>query len=249
MSATEAEIEVEADTTLDELAELFKKNVATEDRKYHLTSYKDCFVGKDAVDFLMSSGSATTREDAVTLGLALQNDFHLFEHVTRDHQFADDKLFYRFLGSKERGSFSLDDKGKKVDWSRFLAPSSGGDHDSLQPGLPQPDFAALDPKDVHIANKMWPLDDYNTTLLNNVHPPAWQDPVPNKKDGSSHYDLVVIGGGTGGLISAAGSAGVGAKVAMIEEHMLGGDWYVSLLPMLNVYLLLEPTMFNVSLIS
>ena len=42
---------------------------------------------------------------------------------------------------------------------------------------------------------------------------------------------------------------VGAKVAMIEEHMLGGDWYVSLLPMLNVYLLLEPTMFNVSLIS
>jgi hypothetical protein len=216
----------ETDASLDELAELFKKSVKIEDRKFHLTTYKDCFVGKEAVDFLVETGSAQSREDAVTLGLALQTNFHLFEHVTRDHAFADDKLFYRFLDSKERGSFSVDDEGKKVDWSRFLAPASGGDHDSLQPGLPQPDFAALDPKDVHIANNMWPLDDYNTTLLNNVHPPAWQDPLANNKDGSSSYDLVVIGGGTGGLISAAGSAGVGAKVAMIEEHMLGGDWYV-----------------------
>ena len=30
-------------------------------------------------------------------------------------------------------------------------------------------------------------------------------------------------GARGGLITAAGAAGVGAKVAMIEEHMLGGD--------------------------
>jgi hypothetical protein len=219
---------MEADASLDELAELFKKSVNIEDRKYRLTTYKDCFVGKEAVDFLISSGSANSREEAVTLGLALQTNFQLFEHVTRDHDFADDKLFYRFLGSKERGSFSVDEKGNKIDWSRFLAPVGGGDHDSdhdsLQPGLPQPDFAALNPNDVHIASKMWPLDEYNTTLLNHVHPPAWQDPQSNNKDGSSTYDLVVIGGGTGGLISAGGSAGVGAKVAMIEEHMLGGDW-------------------------
>jgi hypothetical protein len=220
MSATNTE----ADASLDELAELFKKGVTIEDRKYHLKSYKDCFVGKEAVDFLISSGSANTREDAVILGLSLQENFHLFEHVTRDHAFADDHLFYRFLGSKERGSFSVDETGNKIDWSRFLAPASGGVQGSLQPGLPQPDFAALDPKDVHCASQMWPMDDYNTTLLNHVHPPAWQDPESNNKDGSSTYDLVVIGGGTGGLISAAGSAGVGAKVAMIEEHMIGGDW-------------------------
>lgn len=40
------------------------------------------------------------------------------------------------------------------------------------------------------------------------------------------YDLVVIGAGAGGLVTSAGAAGVGAKVALIEEHMLGGDWYV-----------------------
>jgi len=34
---------------------------------------------------------------------------------------------------------------------------------------------------------------------------------------------VVIGAGTGGLVAAAGSAGVGAKVALIEEWMMGGD--------------------------
>ena len=36
--------------------------------------------------------------------------------------------------------------------------------------------------------------------------------------------MVVIGAGAGGLVTSAGAAGVGAKVALIEEHMLGGDW-------------------------
>jgi pyruvate/2-oxoglutarate dehydrogenase complex dihydrolipoamide dehydrogenase (E3) component len=34
---------------------------------------------------------------------------------------------------------------------------------------------------------------------------------------------VVIGAGAGGLVSAAGAAGVGARVALIESHLLGGD--------------------------
>ena len=35
--------------------------------------------------------------------------------------------------------------------------------------------------------------------------------------------MVVIGAGAGGLVTAAGSAGVGAKVAIIEQHLMGGD--------------------------
>ena len=35
--------------------------------------------------------------------------------------------------------------------------------------------------------------------------------------------MVVIGAGAGGLVSAAGSAGVGAKVAIIEKDLMGGD--------------------------
>ena len=37
------------------------------------------------------------------------------------------------------------------------------------------------------------------------------------------YDLVVIGGGTAGLVAAAGGASLGAKVALIERDKLGGE--------------------------
>ncbi len=66
--------------------------------------------------------------------------------------------------------------------------------------------------------EMLPHDDNNKTLIANVHPPDWVNPEP-----APCYNLVVIGGGTAGLISAAGAAGLGAKVALIERHLMGGD--------------------------
>ena len=41
------------------------------------------------------------------------------------------------------------------------------------------------------------------------------------------YDILVIGGGAGGLVTAAGSKGVGASVALIERNLLGGDCLVN----------------------
>ena len=63
-----------------------------------------------------------------------------------------------------------------------------------------------------------PHDVHNATLLSNVHPPDWQNPEP-----APRYNLVVIGAGTAGLVAAAGAAGLGAKVALVERHLLGGD--------------------------
>ncbi len=63
-----------------------------------------------------------------------------------------------------------------------------------------------------------PMDAHNQALVQNVHPPDWKNPEP-----ASRYNLVVIGGGTAGLITSAIAAGLGAKVAMIERHYLGGD--------------------------
>lgn len=63
-----------------------------------------------------------------------------------------------------------------------------------------------------------PDDEYNRSLLENVHPAEWKNPEP---DGP--YNLVVIGAGTAGLISAIGTAGLGGKVALIERHLMGGD--------------------------
>lgn len=37
------------------------------------------------------------------------------------------------------------------------------------------------------------------------------------------FDLVVIGGGPGGLVAAFGAAGLGARVALVERGLLGGD--------------------------
>lgn len=37
------------------------------------------------------------------------------------------------------------------------------------------------------------------------------------------YDLIVIGGGTAGLVAAAGGASLGARVALVERDRLGGD--------------------------
>ncbi len=63
-----------------------------------------------------------------------------------------------------------------------------------------------------------PADVYNHTLLAKVHPPDWVNPEP-----APRYNLVVIGAGTAGLITAAGAAGLGAKVALIERDRMGGD--------------------------
>jgi pyruvate/2-oxoglutarate dehydrogenase complex dihydrolipoamide dehydrogenase (E3) component len=63
-----------------------------------------------------------------------------------------------------------------------------------------------------------PSDTHNRQLVENVHPPDWTNPRP-----SGRYHLVVVGGGTGGLVTAAIAVALGARVALIERHLLGGD--------------------------
>ncbi|MGD9720104.1 MAG: mercuric reductase [Pirellulales bacterium] len=63
-----------------------------------------------------------------------------------------------------------------------------------------------------------PRDQYNQVLQSNVHPTDWRNPAP-----SGRYNLVVIGAGTAGLVTAAGAAGLGARVALIERKLMGGD--------------------------
>ena len=41
--------------------------------------------------------------------------------------------------------------------------------------------------------------------------------------GEGIYNVVVIGAGTAGLVTAAGTAGLGGRVALIERHRMGGD--------------------------
>src|SRR5213080_1561576 len=43
------------------------------------------------------------------------------------------------------------------------------------------------------------------------------------KKGEGIYNIVVIGAGTAGLVTAAGTAGLGGRVALIERNLMGGD--------------------------
>jgi len=68
------------------------------------------------------------------------------------------------------------------------------------------------------AVEILPDDAHNQKLIDNVHPNNWPNPDP-----APRYNLVVIGAGTAGLVAAAGAAGLGAKVALVERHLMGGD--------------------------
>lgn len=70
----------------------------------------------------------------------------------------------------------------------------------------------------HEQSLVLPNDEYNQQLLANVHPAGWVNPEP-----TGRYNIVVIGAGTAGLITAVVAASLGAKVALIEKHLMGGD--------------------------
>lgn len=206
---------------LKELTDQLRVLFPVEDRKYGLPPkvYKKCFIGSEAVDLLVSHEIAADREDAVRIGDLLLNE-GMFHHVLKEHSFKDEKLFYRFREDEEHGEVAKNFEGQPVSWADFLSPGQFRDSDiSLQPGIPErdPNLANFQQEDLDTVG-ISPLDEYNIKLLDNTHPKEWLDPDPGNK-----YNLVVIGAGAGGLVTAAGSAGVGAKVALIESHLLGGD--------------------------
>src|SRR5437879_105876 len=66
--------------------------------------------------------------------------------------------------------------------------------------------------------ELLPTDPHNTRLIQAVHPPGWVNPSP-----AARYNLVVLGAGPAGLVAAAGAAALGAKVALVERGLMGGD--------------------------
>jgi pyruvate/2-oxoglutarate dehydrogenase complex dihydrolipoamide dehydrogenase (E3) component len=63
-----------------------------------------------------------------------------------------------------------------------------------------------------------PLTEANQRLRASVAPPEHVNPDP-----AGRYHLVVIGAGTAGLVTAAAAAGLGARVALVERRLMGGD--------------------------
>ncbi|MEO7052552.1 MAG: mercuric reductase [Rhodanobacter sp.] len=65
-----------------------------------------------------------------------------------------------------------------------------------------------------------PMDAYERKRLDAVSPEAWNNPEP-----AGPYQLVILGAGSAGLAAASTAAALGARVALIERHMIGGTCF------------------------
>ena len=84
-------------TALMKLARQFVNVVHVATHNLYLKTYKDTFVGSDAVNCMLQTNLATTREDAVFLGRRFAKELNLFYHVNWDHSFKDgNRYLYRF---------------------------------------------------------------------------------------------------------------------------------------------------------
>ena len=202
--ATALFLEAEEQQALLRLRDKLKGGLSIKDRRWMLKTYRSCFVGQDCVKFLIQSNEATNEREAVILGRMLIAA-HIIRHVEGDHDFKNENLFYRFVDDGPcHGKVDMDN----TNGSDAQIVSSNGSLVDEQKGTVTEHKADITPVDCI----------YNQKLLNNVRPPRWINPTAKGR-----YNLIAIGAGAAGLISAASCAGIGGKSAIIEENLFGGD--------------------------
>eukprot|EP00483_Globobulimina_turgida_P003007 UN03012 len=89
--ALKAKVEV-----VKELEVKCKKGFNIKDRKKRFKTYESCFVGEDAVTWMLKNKVAHSRNEAVEM-VQLLMDYSIVQHVTQKHQFKDGKKFYQFI--------------------------------------------------------------------------------------------------------------------------------------------------------
>ncbi|KAK0143831.1 Phosphatidylinositol 3,4,5-trisphosphate-dependent Rac exchanger 1 protein [Merluccius polli] len=70
------------------------------DRDHHLKTFKSVVPANKLVDWLLSQGDCSTREDAVMLGVGLCNNGFM-HHVLEKSEFKDESQFFRFYADEE----------------------------------------------------------------------------------------------------------------------------------------------------
>jgi len=91
-----------------------EEGVEITNRRFRLNVYPDCFVGSEAVDWLVQTQNYS-RPEAVRLGQQLL-ERGLLQHVSDDIPFRDDYFFYQFrLGPREVQKTELQEKLEKLD--------------------------------------------------------------------------------------------------------------------------------------
>lgn len=205
------------ETSISSLAEQLYNGIDIRTRKYLFKKYPKVFLGTDAVIWLIRNGHAENEEAAIRTGQKMLEDGH-FVHCLRDHEFKNEKLFYRFLKDEEnKGKLAEPASGVKS-WKEVFETRQG---QLLNTAEIKSDPELDQSTDLHNKNEEIPeilIDLLNAELLDEVRPLRWTDPTPE-----GVYNIVAIGAGAGGLVSALGCAGVGGKSAICEKGYFGGD--------------------------
>lgn len=76
------------------IADSMASGLTIKDRQYRLRTYKESFLGNEAVAYLVAEGFAGDESEALEIGNKLQQ-MGLINHVTKDHTFKNESLFYR----------------------------------------------------------------------------------------------------------------------------------------------------------
>lgn len=75
--------------------QLLRTHLSIRNRSWMKRVHRDCFIGSEAVDFLVTQGLVDSREHAVTIGRAMVAK-KMIRHVTDQQKFRDSYLYYRF---------------------------------------------------------------------------------------------------------------------------------------------------------
>jgi hypothetical protein len=89
---------IDESLTIFDIAENICNDVESKSRKLYLMTYPGCFLGSDAVSYLVDHGYAASRKDAVDLGRVLASHLSLFECASKKGKLLvdDEKSYYRF---------------------------------------------------------------------------------------------------------------------------------------------------------
>jgi len=192
-------VESPSQEELQTLCSEFSKGVVIKDRRYRFRQYKQCFVGSEAVLWLVSKGKCSSRQDAVKLGQKFMDE-GLFCHVTEDHQFMDSYKFYKLntpevadKQKKERQAFSkegwLQKKGL-ISWNKYWFSITGNivNYYDKPHGTLRGSFNVLgckisdNPKDKLLFEITWRILTYTLKSENEKEKNSWISVICRAKD-------------------------------------------------------------------